>query len=518
VFQALEEVVERQTPPHGSHDQGQRRASAIDRLGRELRSRWPEWITISLYAALVAFAIPYHEPWSDEAQSWQLARSLPLHALFQTYIRYEGSPGLWHFLLWCLIRAHVSYAGMHWVCGAIAVAAASLLIWKSPFPRYLRFLLPFTYFLLFQYAVVARSYVLAPVLLFMIALWWKKSPLLVALLLGLLANVALHTAVISGGLAAVYGIELVRDGRARRIELRRGLVWGAVILLGFYAFAMWTAWPPHDLQAHISAVRGQSRPFLACAVASIAFGICEPWMLSIPFWIAIALCLHARRGLFYLLPVLGFALFSGVVYATFWHAGLLVPLVISLLWISWPATEHATSRYETIARAALMLMVGTQILWAGYAIAYDHSNAYSPDLAAAKFLKPFAENGAPIAVTYLEEPEGREAFQAVGILPYFDRNIYLNLPDTFWRWSADNPTESLFPAALRFRPQIVLVEEAPTVDAGPFPMQAPKVRLLEGDGYRLTNVFCGAKPLRLQLETRTCHLIFQLRPDQAANE
>ena len=62
-------------------------------LRRDIRLWWPELLALGLYACVVAWAIPYHEPWADEAQAWQLARSLPLHALLMHYIRYEGSPG-----------------------------------------------------------------------------------------------------------------------------------------------------------------------------------------------------------------------------------------------------------------------------------------------------------------------------------------------------------------------------------------------------------------------------------------
>ena len=159
----------------------------------KLRSRWPEGCALSAYSALLAFAIPFHEPFADEAQGWQLARNLPLTSLFKTYIRYAAAPGLWHFLLWILIRAHVSYAGLHWISGAIAgPSVTALLLFKSPFPLYLKLALPFTVFLVYQYAVVARNYVLAPILLYAIAFVWKKNPLILALLLGLLANVALH--------------------------------------------------------------------------------------------------------------------------------------------------------------------------------------------------------------------------------------------------------------------------------------------------------------------------------------
>ena len=52
------------------------RIPTLDSLRRELRSRWPEWATIAVFAAVVAFAIPYHEPWADEAQPWLFAPGL----------------------------------------------------------------------------------------------------------------------------------------------------------------------------------------------------------------------------------------------------------------------------------------------------------------------------------------------------------------------------------------------------------------------------------------------------------
>ena len=466
-----------------------------------------EWVTLVLYAVVLACAISYHEPWADEAQAWQLARSLSLPALFHTYLRYEGSPGLWHLLLWLLNRAHVSYSGMHWFSGLLALAGTALLVLHSPFPRYLKLALPFTYFLLFQYAVVARSYILVPCLLFLIAARWKKSPIVMALLLGLLANLALHAAAISAGLAIVYATERLRTGDLKKPESRRQLLFATLLLLGLYAFALWTAWPPHDLL--LSRVRGQSRSFSGFAIVSLVWGMCQPWPLSILFWIAIARCLHARRNLLYLLPVACFACFSGAVYANFWHVGLLTPLVLCLLWITWPAPEYRTSPSEWIGRAALILMTTTQILWSGYALAYDHAHPFSPDLAAARFLSPFVQSGASIAVTYLDEPEGNQAFDAVGILPYFDHNIFMNQPAPFWSWSSHNPTEAQFFTALRSQPQIILVEERTHGNDPILDPKAPKLALLRNAGYRMTHVFCGSRPERFAVHETSCHLIFQ---------
>lgn len=488
-------------------------AATVERPPLSL-SFWPEGAAFSLYAALVALAIPYHEPFVDEAQAWQLARSLSLHDLFVKYLGYEGAPGLWHFLLWILSRARVSYGGLHWICGAVAVAATSLLIFRSPLPRYLRLTLPFTYFLLFHYAVVARNYVLVPLLLYAIALCWKKKPITVAVLLGLLANSTLHAAVISGGLAILYGYAQIRDKNARRPWPAR-LLPAAIILLLFYAFAIWTAFPPRDLSI-IRAVGGP-HSFFVYASASLVEATCQPWLLGIPFWIAIAFCFGARHKLLYLLPVLFFAIFSGVVSANFWHSGLLVPLLVCLLWITWPDPGTSSSRYELAGRGAVLVLAVTQILWAAYAITYDHSHAYSPDQAAAKFLHPFVHDGTTIGITYFSDPEKHAfandpqdtAYISVGILPYFNHNIFLNLPNSFWWWTANNPTEQRFVETLRSRPRIVLVEVVRR-SPGPIGLNNSKAELLTEHGYRLTNTFCGIMPQKLQPQIMTCHLVYQL--------
>ncbi len=430
-------------------------------IDKKIRLYWPEWCAWIVYAALLAAAIPYHEPFADEAQAWQLARSLPLASLFKTYIHYEGTPGLWYFLMWGMDRLHIGYAGLHWICGAIAATAVWLLLFKSSLPRYLKLTLPFTYFLLFQYAIVARSYALAPLFLFLIAIWWNKSPIKVALALGFLANVSLHTAVLSGGLATVYLIEQIRsrDGAAQRNW--RKLLLCALLLIALYGFAIWTAWPTHDL-ALSRWVGVETHPISAtvsAAIISLTWAICQPPFVSVLFWGVIVLWFAARRKLLYLLPVLYFAIFCGVVRCAWWNAGLLIPFLVCALWITWPTTGSKPYEFDKAARVALAVMIGTQIPWSGYALFYDHYYAFSPDAAAAEFLKPYVNNNAKIAETYYgyDTTSLRLAFPSVGIQPYFDHNIYANTPYPFWWWSDRDSSEDRFEALLPSRPQIVLV-------------------------------------------------------------
>ncbi|HTW77975.1 MAG TPA: hypothetical protein VME23_00395 [Terracidiphilus sp.] len=480
---------------------------------RSLRSFWPEWCALALYAALVACAIPYHEPWADEAQTWQLAHSLPLLSLFKTYIRYEVSPGLWPLLLWILIRLHITYAGLHWICGLIAAAGAALLLFKSPFPRWLKLPLPFTCFLLFQYAVVARNYVLAPPLMFLAAILWKKSPLRLALVLGLLANVALHTTMIASVLVLIYLIEQVRSAGVKTLLGQCKFVGAVAVFLAFLAFALYTAWPPHDL----AFAPDRSLPtFLPRFLTALFWPVCYPQLLSLSFWVVIAVLFYARRNLLFLFPILLYALFCGVVYLVWWHAGLIAVLLIGMLWITWPPAAQPIQSGERYGRIAFAVMIAFQIGWSGYALYYDHYFAFAPDPATAAYLRPFVNEGAPIAVTYLKDYRAgsSQAFLSVGPEPFFDHNIYANTPYPFWWWSKKDRSDADFNALLPTHPRFVLVVSIKPGTIAQPDLDHPIYRTLANQGYQYRNTFCGSQPMGPQLGLTVCHVIYEypIRP------
>jgi len=473
------------------------------RLRRYLRSCWPEWASIALYAGLLVCAIPFHEPWADEAQAWQIARNVSLYDLFHTYIRCEATPGLWHFLLWCSNRVNISYTGMHWICGLIALVGTAVLVLMSPFPRYLKLSFPFTFFLLFQYAIVARSYVIVPLMLFLTAAVWRKNTALLMLVLGVLANVSLHASVISGGFVIVYFYEKFQGGEFKSPSRRRALLLGALLLLALYAFALWTTWPSHDIP--ISYFREEHRPILVYTLGTLLQPIYQPMPLSILFWIALGQCLYFRKSVRYFLPILFFIGFSGLVYSRFHHMGMIVPLVLSILWITWPYAGSGGKLYENICNGALIYLVVVHILWSGYSFHFDHYHAFSPDQATAEFLKPYVHAGASIIVGTDSSQPGQTYF-AVGILPYFDRNIYRNLQVPFWWFSTLNDTKRLYDADLPSHPNIVLLEindpKQPVIASYP---EAQKLTKL---GYRFTNMFCGSMPARIEIPRTDCHLVF----------
>jgi hypothetical protein len=515
---------------------------------RRLHMGVPEMVTLGLYVGLLIWAFPHHEPWADEAQAWQLARTLPFAQMFRL-LSYEGHPGLWYVLLWALSRLHVSYTGMRCVAAVIAFAGISVLVATSPFPRFVKLLLPFSFYLAFQYAIVARSYVLAPLLLFLCACFWTRRPrrpLAVALCLGLLANVALHAAVISAGLAIVYLIDLWLERRAGNLSLAAGKLFTAVfLLLALYALSIWTAWPaktvggaglvihtvgapnqtPEALEAQQSLLpprypppQPENRRSLRWVVwelekgltAGLTEGLIAPFWLGCLFWVLLTWKLFLARRLHYLIPAIFLVVFCHV-YAFFWHSGLMLPCVIALMWMTWPARESARNLpfrklplYEQLPLWLLLLIALVQISWAEFAFRFDEVHDYASARQAAAFLKPYVVSNTRILAI------GNDSL-STGVQAYFESKVFLNEPFRYYWWSTLNPSKLRYRELLAQGAEIVVLEwrfrDYPT---GGTVAAIPLAQQLTGLGYRNTHTFCGGLvgPRREILEWN-CDLIYQ---------
>jgi hypothetical protein len=507
-----------------------------------LRIGIAELITFCMYAGLLAWAIPYHEPWADEAQAWQIARTLSFRQILPA-LSFEGHPGLWYLVLRLLSRLHVSYAGMHWIAAAVASAGVAVLLIASPFPRFIKLLLPFTFYLSFQYAIVARGYVMVPLLLFLCAYFWPRrleKPLAIAWCLGLLANVVLHAAVISGGMAIVYLIDLWLARRSYDLRSNwRKLSAAAALLFLLYGIAIWTAFPAKDASgaglvvrpnpkriAWLSSQQSQlprevppepqnkksldwfSWKLEARLSGGLTRGLVHPFWLGCFFWTLVAWKLFRARKLHYLIPPFLFVVFCADVYAWFWHSGMMLPCVIAVLWMTWPpqATSFWTlPRYEQAPLLMLLLIALLQISWAQYAFQFDHAHDYSPGAETAAFLYPHVISHARIV-------EIGDDFLSVDSEPYFDGNLFLNQPFPYYWWSTRNPGKVRYQQLLSTHPEIVVLEwrflkeNASAGEINSIPLASQLLNL----GYRNTQKFCGGlvEPGRKILEW-DCDLIYQ---------
>jgi uncharacterized protein (TIGR03437 family) len=395
-------------------------------------SRIP-WVCAAIYAGVLSAAILHHEPWADEAQAWLLARDVSLWDLWVKLLHYEGSPGLWHTLLHALIALQLPYSAYNFVSGALAFAAVLLLLRYAPLPLPFRLFLPFTYYLCYQYAVVARSYSLLAPLLFAAAVIYpkaKEKTFSFTALLCLLAGISVHGLVVSAAIwLTAYGLPLVQRNQLSRSQRRRVIgctAVYAVVIVGM----MLSAWPAKDV-AFVE-VRGMSRleylPDVARATLEGAFT--GEWKTSIVVLVLSLPFLWAGGGmLFFGSAVLVLIIFGTLVYSQVWHFGIFFLAWLFAIWIS---CFRAKITLPTMI--ALGVVIGCQCYWTAQAISWDWRNPYS---------------GSKEAARHLQQSGGLKARQlyAIGypstaIQPYFPSNIYTDVnnggPQAYWDWSKRN--------------------------------------------------------------------------------
>ena len=390
------------------------------------------YIAGSAYALLVALTIHFHEPWADEAQSWLLGRDASLAELWGRLLHYEGTPGLWQTLLHALTRLGLSYSAYSYVSGVLGLTAVYLLLRYAPLPLFVRILLPFTYYLCYQYAVLARSYDLAAPLLFGIAASYPRAqrrPALPTVLLCLLAGVSVHGFLISACIwVTLYAPLTFEWGRLQNSERWKLILAGLAywLILGFFLVC---AWPAKDVA--FAEHRGLANLPLLWDVTKNSFAVAftGDWWVSL-ILIALSLPFLWRGGgwLFFLLASSALCLFGTIVYSQVWHLGILFLAWLFAIWIS---------AYKTRVTAptvlALTVVIAFQCYWSVRAISYDWSHTYSGSLAAARYLR---REGLPPGGLYAV------GYSTTALQPYFSTNIYSDFHQgaqpAYWDWSKRN--------------------------------------------------------------------------------
>ena len=135
------------------------------------QNKTAEIICFCLFIICTIFVSFYHEPWYDELQAWAISKDTLYNILF-VIPHYEGHPPLWHLILkiFSLLKINLEI-GMRIPNFIFIYSAIWLLIFKSPFPKILKLILPFTYFLFYQYAVISRPYSIYCFAIFLAALF-----------------------------------------------------------------------------------------------------------------------------------------------------------------------------------------------------------------------------------------------------------------------------------------------------------------------------------------------------------
>lgn len=404
----------------------------------------------ALYAILLAVAVANHEPWMDEAQAWLLVKDASLTEIFTHYLRYEGSPGLWHLILAIPAKLGFPYFTINIISAVFSAAAVWLFLRYSPFPLLIKILFPFSYFIFFQYAVVARSYCLVAPLLFLIAINFKdriEKPIAFSLLLCLLANVSAHTFLIAAGLMAVHFFDVLKVWK----ELERGTKLkniNAVLLFGLTAvLIVLVLAPPADhflnsendyslLNFLISGKWAISGALLLDE--SSRFGLLQIWLSFAVFFITIFWLRRKKLTFRYLFPLLLLLTLFAVKYRNLWHDGITFLFWIFIIWLGFDREKTETPERPVLSKIVLIsltIVLAVQVYWSMNIIRRDFEQSYSGSYEVAEYIKKNNLEKQKIFIS---------GWKTAAIHPYFDKNIFYNYNDgsdkRFWIWSNTNQT------------------------------------------------------------------------------
>ena len=370
-----------------------------------------------LYIIVVSAVAMHHEPWRDEADPWLTARDASASELWQ-FFHHGGTPGLWYFLLMPLARAGAPYGSEHVLHVLIASASAALILFASPFPRITRVLLPFSYYFGYEYAVVARSYALSVLLLFIVAALHPRRlerPIPYAIAVALLANTNVHALVVAAMIGLAYLLE-------------RGKPAATVIMLAGGMLAIAQAWPAPDAMVH-----GAISVFHPEAPTQAIRGAFFP-MIIMPHWIAVvfgvaiivASLFAVRSSRFALLVLLGSYTFFVYIFVFKWIGGLRYFgfVLLVLLFALWFAEARSVICWSLLSIAIAVSVASCAFTWS-----LDWRFAFSGAKEMAEFIRARGMQSYSIAA------HSETTTSALG--PYFDHPFWyagIEKYGTFSKW------------------------------------------------------------------------------------
>jgi hypothetical protein len=483
-----------------------------------LRPLW--WLDTSVLlalATLIFYTVSKHEPWADEAQAWLLARDFPWWRLIFSELRYEGHPALWFAILYPAIHLfHLPYAYLGYLAGSLAVAGLALLLFLAPFPRLLRYLIAFSFFFVYQYAVLARPYVLMPLLGFLAAYFYRKGlPRITpfAVTLALLLQVSSYAAIIAFSLAVAYALPLVSRWKDLTAEEQKRVLRAAALVAFSALLLLIVLFPPADSFLVAQARSATFTRHLQLLSEGLVGAFSDSVLVTILLLVLAGLWAYQRSALLLLiLSVGGTALEYGFVRGYSQHQGLITIAFVVFLWVAWPSAEQLeglTGNSKSLQQALLVALVLTfawHCTWSYSAIRNDWAGPYTGATDAARFLK---------SVHADERGCNGFGFWAVGVQPYFDRNIFLNYggPDApaSQHWSIEfyNRANVLSLEKLKNRPRYLLVADEESLQ-----QVMPMIEGFKTSGYELIHYSDGTKFFKNELGAHSLYLIFERVEDR----
>ncbi len=459
-------------------------------------------LILLLYVFVVGVTSYFHEPWLDECQAWLIARDCSVVELFGERLHYEGHPALWFMLLMPFAKLGFPFKETMFFINLLFMVGGLLIMFRyAPFPRWIKAVLPFTYFLCYQYGVVSRPYSMMFFAFCMMALYFQdrnEKPLRFLFAQFLLCMSCAYGMLISAAICLVWTVEIIQKEQyykkitAAFHDLR---AWYLLIFLLANVFMLVCMLPSGEAQAvHKEeeaeildyVMRGLYSFFIAIADATVYGHTLEYWIdyefsisfaIGIVFGIILLLLIGKfakKTGLsaYIWLPYGFLGVFGTFVYFSSHHIGIYAMLLLFYVWIIFSSgLEQRVCPIKvevpSFMKKYIVLLVGLVIVenyyWTCAGIVMDIQNQYDFGKEVADFIKKNDAEGEVWVINTLETEDEEfylveNSWFAVSVNAYFKQNVFVNVQEAYALNSCASPLERYEGWGAKIPPKYVLLE------------------------------------------------------------
>lgn len=457
-------------------------------MAKSQKGKKIEWIVLVTFIICYCIISAYHEPWFDEIQSWEIAKCDSFLKMLFTTTHYEGNPALWYLILAIPAKLGMPVElGLKTVGLLISSASVFLVLFKSPFPKPIKYVLPFSYFFFYQYGIVVRPYCLMILAFLTVACCFARKnihPWRFVFALAFLCATSSFCVMISGGIAICWLFEICRNKQWSYRELiKDSRVYPLFVLFIFACIVVMSIVPAEDASFIDSLSKNNS--LLVAAFVTIFTLLPETLIWTSPWFandrtplisanlevsmlipaiiieliiVAFVIIYSSRKNLkYFVFPYLLYSVFGAVVFLSGHHLGIGLFLLIFWLWINTEdgnrfeigrilaektkISEKDIQLLQQISVLLLIIVVVVNIYWTGSSAIKEIQLDYSYGRSLSSFIK---ENGLdkrsiamawsegvtdPTRLDFYEEMDTSMNWIPVSLAAYFGKNIVYNFND-----------------------------------------------------------------------------------------
>lgn len=392
-------------------------------------NRLAEIIAFISFLALSIVMFVFHEPWYDEIQAWMVASDASISEMIWHLPHFEGHPPFWTLILAIFAKTGVPMEiGLRIPTLLFSGVAAYLVIFKAPFHKWIRCLIPFSYFLFYQYTVICRPYSLMFLGFVLAAYFYKernKKPARYLVALFLLCMSSAYGIMFAGVLCLIWTVEIIKELKGKdfvKKAVKDSRTWLLFTMLMLAIGLLVIIWPADNAFAQVrvvefSAIRcliytflvlpadallsdvaltGRLQQYDTIIQADYATILCVFITIALYFVMITAAHIYRKKAVL-ILPYVAFAGYAALGYFYNHHIGI-VPLFI--LFVFWTAfsdkpeeiklpgfLEKLEKSVPGIAKKTgyffVILALGVSLFWTFSAVKNDikHAAWYAKGLA-----------------------------------------------------------------------------------------------------------------------------------------